>query len=90
MGVGPGIGCWAGDWVWGGIIEAAWLRRSGAEWGAAFEEAVVEDTSPARQSVYRTIREARAEANAKAEAKAEAAKAEAVSPWALFRARRRR
>ena len=53
------------------LVEAARLRRSGAEWDAAFEEAGVEDTSLARKSVYRIIREA------KAEAKAEAARAEA-------------
>ena len=29
------------------LVEAARLRRSGAEWDAAFEEAGVEDTSPA-------------------------------------------
>ena len=29
------------------IVEAARLRRSGVEWDAAFEEAGVEDTSPA-------------------------------------------
>ena len=29
------------------LEEAARLRRSGAEWDAAFEEAGVEDTSPA-------------------------------------------
>ena len=29
------------------LVEAARLRRSGAEWDAAFEKAGVEDTSPA-------------------------------------------
>ena len=29
------------------LVEAARLRRSGAEWDASFEEAGVEDTSPA-------------------------------------------
>ena len=47
------------------VLEAARLRRSGAEWDAAFEEAGVEDTSPARQSVYRIIREAKDEAKAR-------------------------
>ena len=63
------------------LVEAVRLRRSGAEWDAAFEEAGVEDTSPARQSVYRIIREAEDGAKAKAEAKAEAAKANAEAKW---------
>ena len=54
------------------LLEAARLRTGGAEWDAAFEEAGVEDTSPARQSVYRIIREAKEEAK-----RAEAAEAEA-------------
>ena len=33
------------------LVEAARLRRSGAEWDASFEEAGVEDTSPAK-AVY--------------------------------------
>ena len=75
------------------LVEAARLRRSGAEWDSAFEEADVEDTSPASKSAYRIICEAKdgaraeakakagAKAGAKAEAKAEAAKAKAGAKW---------
>ena len=72
--------------------KAAQLRLSGAGWDGALKEAAIPDTELARSSVRRTIRKLKAETKAKVEAKAEAAKAkaEAVSPWALFRARRRR
>ena len=69
------------------LVEAARLRRSGAEWDASFEEAGVEDTSPSRQSIYRIIgetkNEAKAEAmaEAKAEVKAEASRAKADTKW---------
>ena len=56
------------------LVKAARLRRNGAEWDDAFEETGVGDTSPARQSAYRIIREAKNEARAEA-AKAEAARA---------------
>ena len=66
------------------LVEATRLRRSGAEWGAAIEKAGVEDSSPARQSAYRIIREAKAEARAadkaaRAEAKAAAKAARQAS-----------
>ena len=67
------------------LVEAARLRRSGAEWDASFEEAGVEDTSPSRQSIYRIIgetkNEAKAMAEAKAEVKAEATRAKADAKW---------
>ena len=67
--------------------KAAQLRLSGADWDDALKEAAIPDTELARSSVRRTIRKLKAEAKAEA-AEAAKAKAEAVSPWALFRARR--
>ena len=63
--------------------KAAQLCLSGADWDGALKEAAIPDTELARSSVRRTIHKP------KAEAKAEAAKAKAgaVSPWALIRAR---
>ena len=68
--------------------KAAQLYLSGADRDDALEEAAIPDTELSRSSVRRTIRKLKAEAKAGAEAAK--AKAEALSPWALFRARRRR
>ena len=70
--------------------KAAQLFLSGADWDDALKEAAIPDTELSRSSVRRIIRKLKAEAKAKAKAEAAKAKAGAISPWALFRARRRR
>ena len=50
------------------------------EWDAAFEEAGVEGSSPARQSAYRTIRVAKDGAKAEAKRLVDEAK-EALAPF---------
>ena len=60
-------------------VKAAHLRMGSAEWDWALKEAAIPDTELSRSSGWRSIRKLKAEA-----------KAEAVSPWALFRARRHR
>ena len=68
--------------------KAVQLFLSGADRDDALKEAAIPATERARSSVRRTIRKLKAEAKARNEAAR--AKAEAVSPWALFRAQRRR